>query len=145
MDTYTGTQQTSCRGQKQEVEISHTVIHDVAHSAISIDLEDVRFLTPTTKIWHMWGLLIGARRCSDLGGDIFLNNKNVLSLRTMPTCNTVYNSYCNEVHYVKVGGETWGEGGRVAPPPPPPPPLPTPMTVSSPVPCSCRKFKSIMP
>ena len=45
---------------------------------------------------------IGVGRCSDLGGDIFLYNKNVISLR-----NNAYMQYglqyCNEAHYVNSG------------------------------------------
>ena len=52
----------------------------------------------------MYARIIGVGRCSDLGGggDIFLNNKNVISLR-----NNAYMQYglqyCNKVHYVNSG------------------------------------------
>ena len=65
-------------------------------------------------------VFIGVGRCSDLGGgDIFLNNKNVISLR-----NNAYMQYhlqyCNEIHYVN-SGYSWGASRPLAPP------LPTPM------------------
>ena len=52
---------------------------------------------------HTKLISIGVGRCSDLGGgDIFFNNKNVISLR-----NNAYMQYglqyCNEVHYVNSG------------------------------------------